>query len=59
MELAPLARIIMRYGIGYVIGSETGEALAMDPELVNMLALGLAACVEIFYGFAKKQGWAT
>jgi hypothetical protein len=59
MDFGPLARIVMRYGIGYVIGSETGEALAMDPELVNLLALGLAAVVEIFYGFAKKKGWAT
>lgn len=59
MDLGPIARILLRYGIGYVIGSETGEALAMDPELVNVLALGLAAAVEIFYGFAKKKGWAT
>lgn len=59
MDFGPLARIVMRYGVGYVIGSETGEALAMDPELVNMLALGIAALVEMFYVFAKKKGWAT
>lgn len=59
MEFAPLSRILLRYGIGYVLGSETGEMLAMDPEIVNFLALGLAACVEIAYAFAKKKGWAT
>ncbi len=59
MDFGPIARIVLRYGIGYVVGSETGEVLALDPELVNMVAIAMAACVEGFYAFAKRKGWAT
>ena len=59
MDFGPIVRIGLRYGIGYIVGSETGEALAMDPELVNTLAIGLGVVVEAFYAFAKKKGWAT
>lgn len=59
MDFAPLARIIMRYGIGYLAGSGAGEALAMDPDAVLILSLALGGAVEGFYGFAKRKGWAT
>lgn len=59
MDFGPIARIILRYGIGYLAGSEAGEMLALDQDAVLMLSLGLGAAVEGFYAFAKKKGWAT
>jgi len=59
MNLGPLARIILRYGIGYLAGSQAGEALAMDPDAVLILSLGMGAAVEGVYALAKRRGWAT
>lgn len=59
MDFAPLARIVLRYGIGYLAGSGAGEALALDQDAVNMLALAMAAAVEGLYALAKRKGWAT
>ena len=59
MDFAPLARIVLRYGIGYLAGSGAGEALALDADAVNMLALAMAAAVEGLYAVAKRKGWAT
>ena len=59
MNLGPLARIILRYGIGYLAGSEVGEMLAMDPDAVLLLSLGMGAAVEGVYALAKRYGWAT
>jgi len=59
MNLGPVARIILRYGIGYLAGSELGETLAMDDDAVLMLSLALGAGVESAYALAKRKGWAT
>lgn len=59
MDFAPIARIILRYGIGYLAGSEAGEMLALDQDAVLMLALALGAAVEGAYAVAKRKGWAT
>ena len=59
MNFAPIARIILRYGIGYLAGSEAGEMLAMDPDAVLLLSLGMGAAVEGVYALAKRYGWAT
>lgn len=59
MNLAPIARIALRYGIGYLAGSQAGEALAMDPDAVLLLSLALGAAVEGLYALAKSRGWAT
>lgn len=59
MDLAPIARIILRYGIGYLAGSNVGEALALDPDAVLVLSLALGAAVEAIYAIAKRKGWAT
>ena len=58
MDFSPLARIALRYGIGYLAGSKAGEALAMDPDAVLMLSLALGALVEWAYARAKKTGGA-
>ena len=59
MDFAPTARIILRYGIGYIAGAGVGDTLALDPDTVNMLALAMAAAVEGVYSYAKRKGWAT
>lgn len=59
VDFGPISRIILRYGIGYLAGSEAGEMLALDQDAVLMLSLALGAVVEGFYAFAKKRGWAT
>ena len=58
MNFAPYARIILRYGIGYLAGSGVGNALAMDPDAVLALSLALGAAVEAAYAIAKRKGWA-
>jgi len=59
VNFGPLARILLRYGIGYLAGSQVGEALAMDPDAVMVLSLALGALVEGAYALAKRKGWAT
>lgn len=59
MNFGPIARIVLRYGVGYLAGSQAGEALAMDPDAVLMLSLALGAAVEGAYVLAKRLGWAT
>jgi hypothetical protein len=59
MSYAPIARIILRYLIGAVIGASQAQMLAADPDIVTVLALALGAAVEVAYGFAKRKGWAT
>ena len=58
-NIAPFARIILRYGIGYLAGSEVGEALSLNPDAVMALSLALGAAVESVYALAKRRGWAT
>jgi len=58
-NFGPFVRIILRYGIGYLAGSEVGEMLAMDPDAVLVLSLGMGAAVEGVYAMAKRYGWAT
>jgi hypothetical protein len=59
MNLAPFARIALRYGVGYMLGSEIGNQLAADQDLVMALSLGMAALVEGAYVYAKKTGGKT
>jgi hypothetical protein len=59
MNFGPAARIILRYGIGYLAGSEAGNTLALDGDAVLALSLALGAAVEGVYALAKRKGWAT
>ena len=59
MDFGPVARIILRYGIGYFAGKGVGDAAAMDPDAVLMLSLALGAIVEGVYAYAKKHGKPT
>ena len=58
MKLAPIARILLRYGVGYLLGSEIGETLALDQDVVMFVALGIGAATEAAYALAVKKGWA-
>lgn len=57
--IAPIARIILRYGVGAVFGMEVGSLLAGNPDVVLLVATGVGVATEIVYAYAKKKGWAT
>lgn len=57
--IAPVVRILLRYGVGAVFGMEVGSLLAGDPDVVLLLAAGVGAATEAAYVFAKKKGWTT
>jgi hypothetical protein len=59
MGFAPVARIAVRYIVGAIIGFESANILANDPDVIVFMALGISFAVEITYGFAKRKGWAT
>jgi len=57
--IAPVIRIVLRYGVGAVFGMEVGSLLAGDPDVILLAATGVGAATELAYAFAKKKGWAT
>lgn len=59
MNYAPIARILIRYGAGVVIGFDTAGIIAGDPDVVTYAAMGIGAAVEYAYVLAVKKGWAT
>ena len=64
MNFAPISRIILRYLAAALVTYglvpvDVGAQIAMDPDLIAMLGLTLAALVELIYNLAKRRGWAT
>ena len=59
MNYAPIARIILRYAVGAIVGASQAELLIGDPDVVAMVALSTGAAVEAAYVLAKRKGWAT
>jgi hypothetical protein len=59
MNYAPIARILIRYVAAFIVGTNSAELLAGDPDVVTTLALGIGAAVEASYTIAKRKGWAT
>ena len=59
MDFYPIARILLRYGVGLVIGAAQADVLAADPDVVTVVALGIGALVEVGYAIAKRRGGAT
>lgn len=61
--MGPLIRIILRYGVGAIIGYGVGTQLASDPDVVAVATVAAAsiagAVTEYFYIIAKKFGWRT
>ncbi|MHC9236985.1 hypothetical protein ACX9MO_15255 [Pseudooceanicola sp. 502str34] len=63
MTYAPIARIILRYLVGALLGyagfETLGPVLAADPDIVAGLAILIGVVVERVYALAKRNGWAT
>lgn len=59
MNYAPIARIIIRYVVGVIVGADAADMLAGDPDVVTVAALALGAAVEVIYAMAVRKGWAT
>ena len=62
--IGPISRIILRYLaaalVTYgIVPVDVGAQIAMDPDLIALLGLTLAALVELIYNLAKRRGWAT
>jgi hypothetical protein len=62
--IGPISRIILRYLaaalVTYgIVPVDVGAQIAMDPDLIALLGLTLAALVELIYTLAKRCGWAT
>lgn len=59
MDYAPIARILIRYAVGLIVGADTAGILAADPDVITMAAVAIGAAVEVVYAIAKRKGWAT
>jgi uncharacterized membrane protein (Fun14 family) len=53
-----IARIIIRYGVGAVMGLAYGNQLAADPDIVMAVAALIGIATEAVYALAKRKGWA-
>lgn len=67
MDLAPLARIIVRYAAGALVAKglvspDAGATLAIDGDVINYVDIGLGlamgAATEVYYMLARRLGWA-
>ena len=59
MDYMPIARIILRYGVGLVIGSAQADMLAADADVATVIALAVGGMVEVGYAIAERRGGAT
>lgn len=62
--IGPITRIVLRYVAAALVTygllpKEVGAQLAVDPDLIAIVGLGIGALVEFGYALAKKRGWAT
>lgn len=59
MDYSPIARIVVRYAVGLIVGADTAGILASDPDVITMAAVAIGGAVEVLYAIAKRKGWAT
>lgn len=63
MSFGPIARILVRYAVGTVIGSQAVEVILTDPDVMHVITISIAAitgiATEWAYKEARKRGWAT
>jgi hypothetical protein len=59
VAIAPVVRIVLRYGVGLVFGAELANTIAGDPDLVLLLATAVGIATEAAYAYAKKKGLNT
>lgn len=61
--MGPFIRIVLRYGVGAIIGYEVGDHLAADQDIIAFATAATAAiagaATEGFYLLAKRLGWRT
>lgn len=61
--MAPIVRIVLRYGVGAVLTLEVGDMLAGDADVVNVIVAGVAAltalATEWWYKRARETGGET
>jgi hypothetical protein len=57
MDYAPIARIIVRYIVGLIIGADAAGVMAADPDVITMGAIAIGGLVEVLYALAKKKEW--
>lgn len=54
---APIARILIRYCVGLIIGSHAADIAVGNPDIVTVVAGAVGAANEVVYTFAKRKGW--
>jgi hypothetical protein len=54
---APIARILIRYGVGLIIGANAADIAVGNPDLVTVVAGAIGAANEAIYTIAKRKGW--
>jgi predicted MFS family arabinose efflux permease len=56
---APITRILLRYGVGILAGSQIGDMLASDRDVVDIISAGIAVAAAVvterWYAYAKKH----
>lgn len=61
--MGPFVRIVLRYGVGAVIGYEVANQIASDPDVIAVSTVVATAAVGVategFYLIARKLGWRT
>lgn len=61
--MGPFVRIVLRYGVGAVLGYQIGAQLAADPDVIAVATAVAAAAVGVVtegaYMLAKRLGWRT
>ena len=61
---APLARVILRYGVGFLAGiglvsEDMSSQIQGDADVLVILIAVLIASNEAFWWLARRKGWAT
>lgn len=52
-----IARIIIRYVVGLIVGANAASIMAGDPDIVTIVAGLIGLVTECAYTVAKKRGW--
>ncbi|MBR2691874.1 MAG: hypothetical protein IKE42_28800 [Aquamicrobium sp.] len=59
--MGPYVRIILRYGVGAILGYEVGDQLSNDPDVVTAATVAATALVGVAtegaYYLARRFGW--
>lgn len=59
--MGPFVRILLRYGVGAVVGYQIADQLSNDPDVVTVSTVAATALVgavtEGFYFLARRFGW--